>query len=281
MKDIHSTRTRILYNHLSWSSFHLSRDASCNINFSNLMTCSPAMLTQFLGFLAGVSSVVFMVFACIGFSCGVSKVYSNNDTLISNLFYFFSYLPIKCFVRSDVQNRALLELTLFDTYLVPIIYLPHTLTLVTLLLSCLLFLLLLLFTVKFNVTFTAFIVSAVGPDMLAEWGYTYAIAAVQDVFACSPLMVFILYGLTMMSVRPQLQQIYHVLNNIAITRMQDGFQMTSDFRLVHHLSGACRATAYTMDTSLSSTQVKHLLIQLHVVFYFPRRLAYSCVLCSY
>ena len=74
-------------------------------------------------------------------------------------------------------------------------------------------------------------------------------------FACAPLMVFTLYGLTMMSVRPQLRQIYHVLNNIAMTRLQDGFQVTSNFRLVQHISGACRAASSMMESSLSSCQL--------------------------
>ena len=52
----------------------------------------------------------------------------------------------------------------------------------------------------------------------ASWGATFAIAVVQDVLACGPLRLFIIHGMTMMAVRPQLKKIYHILNNIAITR---------------------------------------------------------------
>jgi len=41
--------------------------------------------------------------------------------------------------------------------------------------------------------------------------------------------------------KPQLREIYQTLSNIAAVKMQDGFTLNHEFRLVQHFSGSCRA----------------------------------------
>ena len=49
--------------------------------------------------------------------------------------------------------------------------------------------------------------------------------------------------------KPQLRDIYQTLSNIAAVKLQDGFILEDEFRLVQHFSGACRAARALMLSS--------------------------------
>jgi hypothetical protein len=83
-----------------------------------------------------------------------------------------------------------------------------------------------------------------GGPMFDAWGETFGLASIQDLFVCIPLKVFIINGLLLKSLRPQLKQIFHTLNNVSCCKMlknSDDFKRT---QIVHYLSSSCRAGFY-------------------------------------
>lgn len=88
----------------------------------------------------------------------------------------------------------------------------------------------------------------VGADTLLLWGNQFMEAFIQDGLAICPIRIFIFFGLTMSLCKPQLREIYHVLRNVATVKMQDGFHLSSELRLVQHFSAACRAARANMTT---------------------------------
>ena len=71
----------------------------------------------------------------------------------------------------------------------------------------------------------------------------------KDGLAICPLRIFIFFGLTVSLCKPQLRDIYQTLSNIAAVKMQDGFKLNHEFRLVQHFSGSCRAARALMLSS--------------------------------
>ena len=79
-------------------------------------------------------------------------------------------------------------------------------------------------------------------DTAAAWGIVLGTALAQDVLIIQVFRAYIIYSLSMVSIRPQLQYIYRVLNKVAISFAQD--DITDNFldvRVCQHLSPACRA----------------------------------------
>ncbi len=79
-------------------------------------------------------------------------------------------------------------------------------------------------------------------DTAAAWGIVLGTALAQDVLIIQVFRAYIIYHLSMVSIRPQLQYIYRVLNKVAISFAQD--DITDNFldvRVCQHLSPACRA----------------------------------------
>ena len=74
-----------------------------------------------------------------------------------------------------------------------------------------------------------------------EWGSGYGIAVVQDVMVCEFIKMGVMFCLAPMNARPQLQVIRRVINEAALTFVQQGAGDDSDVRVVQHFSPACRA----------------------------------------
>jgi hypothetical protein len=77
--------------------------------------------------------------------------------------------------------------------------------------------------------------------MMDLWGESFGLAIIQDLFVCIPLKIFVLHGLIMKQLRPQLKQVYHTLSNIAASKLQS--EKADETQIVQHISGACRAAA--------------------------------------
>ena len=85
-------------------------------------------------------------------------------------------------------------------------------------------------------------------EIMDLWGEAFGLAVIQDLFVCIPLKLFIIHGLMLKSLRPQLKQVYHTLANVAATKMQDEPSSNRDeSQVVQHVSGACRAAAQVPD----------------------------------
>ena len=73
------------------------------------------------------------------------------------------------------------------------------------------------------------------------WGSGYGIAVVQDVMVCECIKLLVMFFLAPMNARPQLQVIRRVINDAALTFVQQGAGDDHDVRVVQHFSPACRA----------------------------------------
>ena len=76
---------------------------------------------------------------------------------------------------------------------------------------------------------------------MAEWGSGYGVAVIQDIMVCECIKLLVMYCLTPMNARPQLQVIRRVINDAALTFVQQGAGDDNDVRVVQHFSPACRA----------------------------------------
>ena len=76
---------------------------------------------------------------------------------------------------------------------------------------------------------------------LNQWGTDYGVTLVQDVFISEVGKVCIMYVFAMMSVRPQLQVIKRVINDRALSLVQDEIGCNEGVSVVQHFSPACRA----------------------------------------
>ena len=73
------------------------------------------------------------------------------------------------------------------------------------------------------------------------WGSGYGVAVVQDVMVCECIKLLVMFCLAPMNARPQLQVIRRVINDAALTFVQQGAGDDRDVRVVQHFSPACRA----------------------------------------
>jgi len=81
-----------------------------------------------------------------------------------------------------------------------------------------------------------------GGNTAAAWGIVIGTALAQDVLIIQVFRVYVIYSLSMVSIKPQLQYIYRVLNKVAISFAQDEIADNFlDVRVCQHLSPACRA----------------------------------------
>jgi hypothetical protein len=94
-----------------------------------------------------------------------------------------------------------------------------------------------------------------GGDTLHDWGKDYGVAIVQDVFICEVVKIFILFVFAIISVRPQLQVIKRVINDCALSLLQDEVDLSEDVNVVHHFSPACRAACSSELSNLPSSAV--------------------------
>jgi hypothetical protein len=95
---------------------------------------------------------------------------------------------------------------------------------------------------------------------VANWGINIGTSLAQDVFVVQVFRVYIIYSLSMISIKPQLQFIYRVLAKVAISYAQD--ELVDDFldvRVCQHLSPACRAAHSHVASNLATgTILRHI-----------------------
>lgn len=93
----------------------------------------------------------------------------------------------------------------------------------------------------------------VGNEILKLWGEAFLLVLLQDIFVIAPLKLFIMHGLIIKDLRPQLKQIFHALSNVAAMKVQDDASNTvlEESQVVQHLSPACRAARVFPDLPAS------------------------------
>jgi hypothetical protein len=75
-----------------------------------------------------------------------------------------------------------------------------------------------------------------------NWGINLVAAVAQDVFVVQVFRVYIIYSVSLLSIQPQLRNIYRALNRVGIVFAQDMIDPTEvPVNVVQHLSPACRA----------------------------------------
>ena len=99
-----------------------------------------------------------------------------------------------------------------------------------------------------------------GEISMYNWVMIFVVVMIQDGFVCIPIRVFIQYGITLFTSRPQLTHLRHLLNNLAATRMQDGYVVDRrEVRLNQHLSGSCRFIRTNAGENLASAQLLNMI----------------------
>jgi hypothetical protein len=94
-----------------------------------------------------------------------------------------------------------------------------------------------------------------GGDTLEHWGTDYGVAAVQDIFLCEVVLILVLFVLVVMSAKPQLQVIKRVINERAMSLVQDGVDFTEHVTVIQHFSPACRVARMSGMRHLSSAAI--------------------------
>ena len=95
-----------------------------------------------------------------------------------------------------------------------------------------------------------------GETTLANWGTNLGTSLAQDVFVLQVFRVYIIFSMSMVSIKPQLQYIYRVLNRVAISYVQDDLgDNFLDIRVVQHLSPACRISHMKVGQNLATANI--------------------------
>ena len=80
-----------------------------------------------------------------------------------------------------------------------------------------------------------------GGDTLYSWGTNYGVSVVQDCLICEVAKVCIMYVFAVLSAKPQLHVIKRIINDRALSLVQDGIKAKDEVSVVQHFSPACRA----------------------------------------
>jgi len=80
-----------------------------------------------------------------------------------------------------------------------------------------------------------------GKVMMEMWGQEFGVAIAQDALMMQPIKIFIVNVVAIELAKPQMRVIYRTLNAVATSFVQDGVDKNEEFRVVQHLSAACRA----------------------------------------
>ena len=91
----------------------------------------------------------------------------------------------------------------------------------------------------------------VGPNMMSLWGQAFILSLIQDIFVISPVKLFVMHGLIIKDLRPQLKQIFHTLSNIAALKLNTTTPFDDDSQVVQYISPACRAARLFPDLPAS------------------------------
>ena len=81
-----------------------------------------------------------------------------------------------------------------------------------------------------------------GGTTFAHWGSNYGVAILQDAFICEIMKICIMFVFAVVSAKPQLQVIKRVINDVALSLIQDDDDVQhSDINIVQHFSPSCRS----------------------------------------
>ena len=94
-----------------------------------------------------------------------------------------------------------------------------------------------------------------GGSTLNEWGTDYSVAVIQDIFVCETAKLCIMFVFAVISAKPQLQVIKRVINDCALSLVQDGDDSNGEINLVQSLSPSCRAAHMSALNDLPSSAV--------------------------
>jgi hypothetical protein len=93
-------------------------------------------------------------------------------------------------------------------------------------------------------------------NTVVNWGANTGQSLAQDIFVIQVFKVYVIYSLSMISIKPQLQYIYRVLSRVAISYAQDEFvDDYLDIRVCQHLSPACRAAHSHVAANLATASI--------------------------
>ena len=94
-----------------------------------------------------------------------------------------------------------------------------------------------------------------GGQTVHSWGVAYAASVFQDALIFEVARIFIRIVFALVSVRPQLQAIKRVINDCALSLIQDEFTFSSTFNAAQHFSPACRASRSSRLSDLPAAAV--------------------------
>ena len=80
-----------------------------------------------------------------------------------------------------------------------------------------------------------------GAESFGDWGKDYSVGVIQDIFICETLKLCIVFIFAVLSAKPQLQVIKRVINDCALSLVQDSVESQNQISAVHHFSPTCRA----------------------------------------
>ncbi|KAJ1409650.1 hypothetical protein B484DRAFT_468756, partial [Ochromonadaceae sp. CCMP2298] len=97
-----------------------------------------------------------------------------------------------------------------------------------------------------------------GGVTVQAWGINLAFGLLQDLFIVHAFRVYLIYMLTMVSIKPQLKYIYRVLNKVAISYAQDEQEAPGSVSapvVVQYTSPACRAARLQIAADLATGNI--------------------------
>jgi hypothetical protein len=97
-----------------------------------------------------------------------------------------------------------------------------------------------------------------GSKTTYAWALVILVVWVADVFVNELFQIYFLSSV-IEKLRPQLMQIYRVLDNVMRTRLHENYTPSGDIRYVQHISAACRAARMPALATLESAHLLNLL----------------------
>jgi hypothetical protein len=94
-----------------------------------------------------------------------------------------------------------------------------------------------------------------GGNTLTNWGLNYGIGAVQDIFFVQIAKIYIIRYIGIEASKPQLRNIYRVLNNLFMRYAIEGVPPLDDIKVVQFMSAACRASRMYETQDLASSRI--------------------------
>jgi len=93
-----------------------------------------------------------------------------------------------------------------------------------------------------------------GSKAVDAWGMTIFVVLICDMFMNEVMQIYFINVIVVEKLRPQLYQIYSVLQHVMRTRLEQ-FTPSQDIRIVQHISAACRAARSTQLNTLIASNI--------------------------